>query len=229
MADQPTRKFMFERSFDDGSVIAPVRQSRPVPYTQEQIDAIKKESYESGFAAGQKAAGEEKTQHLNLVMAKLDAHIGALLASAAAARPEQELRIREAALAIARKILPDYTKRHGLEEIEALVAGIIGQMTSEPRLAVRINETQFESVDAGLKELSEKQGYAGKIVLVADATVAPDDCRIEWADGGIERNSAALWKHIASIVAPGIEMPEMTAAPAPETSQETSEKETHHG
>jgi flagellar assembly protein FliH len=226
MADQPIRKFMFERSFDDGT-LAPVRDRRPVSYTYDQIEAIKKDSYEGGLVAGRKAAAHDQAQRLSATLARLDAQIGSLIATAEATRPEQELRVREAALAIARKVLPDYAKRHGLEEIQALVAGIIGEMTGEPRLAVRVNDAQFESIDAGLKELAEKQGYAGKLVLVADPAIMPDDCRIEWADGGIERNSAALWKHIAETVAPGVSVPEI--APAPETSQETSEKETQHG
>ena len=123
------------------------------------------------------------------------------------ARPQQEVRVREAVLAVARKVLPDFSQRHGLQEIEAVVAGVIGEMSGEPRLVVRINEGQFDSVDGALKAVTEKQGFAGKVVLLADAEVKADDCRVEWADGGVERNLEALWQSLNKTLAPGVTMP----------------------
>jgi flagellar assembly protein FliH len=233
MAETPTiRKFMFEHSFDDGSHVVKVRESKPVLYKQEQIDALKKESYDAGFAAGQKIVEEDQSQRTKKIVTQIDARIGDLLAAAAASRRQQEMSIREAALAIARKILPDYAKRNGLAEIQALIAGVLGEMPNEPRLVVRVNETQFDSVSAALKEVTEKQAYGGKVVLLADAETAADNCLIEWADGGIERNLQSLWQNIGQTVAPGAgpltapsPEPASIEAPAPESAKE----ETKHG
>lgn len=202
----PIRKFMFERSFDDAAARAmPARERRPVTLTPEQFDALKKEQHDAGFAAGQAASAEAQARHLGAAVTRIGDQIGRLLEQTEAERQQKETRVREAVLAIARKVLPDFNQRNGLQEIEAVVAGIIGEMTNEPRLVVRVNEGQFDSIDASLKEVTEKQGYAGKIVLLADAEIHPDDCRVEWADGGVERNFEALWKNIGDAVAPGAE------------------------
>ena len=228
MADTPIRKFMFERSFeDDVSHKAPVRERRPVTLTPEQFDVLKKESYDAGFVAGQKASAQDQAQHLNIAVGQIGAHIGRLLEQAETERQQKETLVREAVLAIARKILPDYNRRHGLQEIEAIVAGVIGEMANEPRLVVRVNEAQFDSIDASLKTVTEKQGYAGKIVLLADAEVAADDCRIEWADGGIERNLEALWKNIGQAIAPGASVSDV--APEILNSSETTTEEIKNG
>lgn len=211
--DQPARKFMFDRSFDNaGGPVHPARDRRPVTLTYEQLEAIKKEAHVAGFTAGRNAAAEDQAKHLNTTVDKIGSTVGRLIADAEANRPQQEARLREAALAIARKVLPDFSQRHGLQEIEAVVAGVIGEMTGEPRLVVRINDAQFDAVDAALKAVTEKQGYAGKIVLIADAEVKTNDCRVEWADGGVERNLDALWQSLTKTLAPGRE-------PAPQPPQ----------
>jgi len=214
------RKFMFERSFDmAGGRIAP-REKPPVTLAYDQLEKLKKEAHEAGFAAGKAAAGEEQTAHIKATVAQIDARIGQLLADAAAARTAEEPLLREAVLALARKILPDFARRNGLEEIKAIVAGVVGEMSGEPRLAMRVNDTQFDAIDASVKEITAKQGFTGKVVLMADAAVAPDDCLIEWADGGIARNVEALWQSIARTIAPGAEMPPKPAAADTETAEE---------
>jgi len=228
MTDTPIRKFMFERSFDAGAAAnAPARDRRPVTYTWEQIEALRKEIYESGFAAGKKAATEELTQHIATTVTKMSADIARLLEQAETARQAQEPRVREAVLAIARKVLPDFSQRNGLQEIQAVVAGIIGEMAKEPRLVVRVNDAQFDAVDASLKKITEQQGYTGKIVLVADADVKADDCRIEWADGGIDRNLEALWRTIGQNLVPHAVTP--GAEPAPSPSSATAAEEIKNG
>jgi flagellar assembly protein FliH len=205
-ADQPIRKFMFDRSFDNaGGPVHPARDRRPVTLSYEQLEQLKRDMQTAGFTAGKKAAAEDQASHLNATVDKIAATAGALIAQAEANRPQQEARLREAVLAIARKVLPDFAQRHGLQEIEAVVAGVIGEMTGEPRLVVRVNETQFDSVDAALKAVTEKQGYTGKVVLIADAEVKANDCRVEWADGGVEHNLDALWQSLTKTLAPGRE------------------------
>ncbi|MGE3622558.1 MAG: FliH/SctL family protein [Bdellovibrionales bacterium] len=222
MADTPMRKFMFERSFADstGHVVS-ARDRRPVTLTPEQVDALKKEAHDAGFAAGRKSAAEDQAQYLNVTVTQIAGHIAKLLQQTEADRQEKEVRVREAVLAIARKVLPDFNQRHGLQEIEAIIAGIIGEMSSEPRLVVRVNETQFDSIDGSVKSITTQQGYAGKVVFLADPDVAPNDCRVEWADGGIERNLESLWRNIAQAVAPGADI--STSSP------ETADQEIKNG
>ena len=43
-----------------------------------------------------------------------------------------------------------------------------------------------------LQRLAEERGYAGRLVLLPDPELGPDDCRIEWADGGVVRDRASI-------------------------------------
>ncbi len=46
-----------------------------------------------------------------------------------------------------------------------------------------------------------EKAYEGKVVILGDADLGPSDCRIEWADGGIERDVRALWEEIDHVLA----------------------------
>src|SRR5579863_5843784 len=74
MTELPSiRKFLFDHSFDqmaDAASRDPAR--KPMLMKPEQIDALKKESYDSGFAEGKKAGADEQTSQLANVLTRLD-------------------------------------------------------------------------------------------------------------------------------------------------------------
>ncbi len=39
------------------------------------------------------------------------------------------------------------------------------------------------------------------MVLFADESLKPEDCRVEWADGGVERDVGRLWREVEQAVA----------------------------
>jgi flagellar assembly protein FliH len=208
MADAP-RKFMFDRSFDPGAA-ARGPERKPVTLKPEQYDALRKETFDAGFAAGQKAALDEQQSLILAALARVEERLNHAISHMNAYYREQDGLIRRLVLAIARKILPDFVSQHGTQEIQALLGGVIGDMVHEPRLVVRANETQFDAINARLQDIVAQKAYAGKVVVLADAAIAPGDCRIEWADGGIERKTEATWADIEKTI-----VPEGDAVPAP--------------
>ena len=58
---------------------------------------------------------------------------------------------------------------------------------------LRVNDALFDALQRRLAAIAQANGYAGKIVLLADDALAPGDGRIEWADGGAERDTRRLW------------------------------------
>jgi flagellar assembly protein FliH len=75
-------------------------------------------------------------------------------------------------------------------------------MAREPRLVVRVNEAQFDTVNERVQAIATDRAYAGKVIVLADAEVVPGDCRVEWADGGIERNTEATWRAVEQTIIP---------------------------
>ena len=194
----PARKFLFERSFGDGSKRGPENEepkAAPV-YTAEQLEQTRAQAHDAGFAEGRKAmAGEQ-----NAMLEKLGQQFSQLMAQGAEATEKQNESVRTMALAIARKILPDYAEREGLGEIQATIAQIMAEVAREPRLVVRVAESRFDDVSAKVKAIAERQAYAGKVIVLAESSLGPADCRVEWADGGVERDVRSLWQEIDRIM-----------------------------
>lgn len=193
--DQTLQKFLFTRSFTEGSPESYAKAKEPT-YSQAQLDAAKEEAYQLGLAAGQKSETEKQQQHIASLLSLVGQKIGLLLAEAETARGQELAGIAEIATAIARKVMPHYTEQHGLQEITAILSQVLREMNREPRLVVRVSEAIFDIVSDQIKTLSEQHAYAGKVVVIAEANMAPSDCLVEWADGGIERDIKSLWQEI---------------------------------
>jgi len=196
------RKFMFDHSFDDATVVHRSPERKPILMKQEQIDALKKESYDAGFEAGKAAGHEAQAAQLASILSIIGNNIVASTQNLEALNAEQNAQTRQLVLAIAKKILPEFAARNGVSEIEALLTSTIREMAREPRLVVRVAETQFETIDERIQSITAQLAYAGKVIVLADDTVAAGDCRIEWADGGVERNAQSTLDTIEKTILP---------------------------
>ena len=58
-------------------------------------------------------------------------------------------------------------------------------------MVVRIAPEIYEIAKAKLEEIAHARGFEGRLVVLAEPELAPGDCRIEWAEGGVEREEAA--------------------------------------
>ena len=195
------RKFMFERSFD-GAPGTRAPERRPVTLKPDQYDALKKENYDAGFAAGHKTGLDEQAERLTALLVLIGGKIDQMLAAMQAVHKNSEANLRCMALAMTKKFVPDLVARNGVQEIEAMLSGVIGDMVHEPRLVVRVSDSQFDTLNEKISAIAEQKAYAGKIVVLADAEVGAGDCRIEWADGGMERNAGQMMETLEKAVTP---------------------------
>jgi len=193
---------MFERSFDDAAIVHRAQERKPVLMKPEQVDAMKKESYDTGFAAGKLAGKEEQVAEQTSVLNTIDQNVTSLIKNIATIAQEQEEQTRRLALTISKKILPTFMSQNGLQEIEALVTDTLREMAREPRLVVRVHESEFDVLNEKIQSIATQRAYPGKIVILADTEVVSGDCRIEWADGGVERNTPTTEKSIEQTLLP---------------------------
>ena len=200
----PLRKFMFDQSFEQAvnGKPMPERNTKPVLMKPEQIEQLKREAYDAGFAAGKIAGQNEQIERQTTAIARAEEQITRLVQGMDDWRVQVEGRMRNLALAIARKVLPSFTAQHGVEEIGGMLCHVVAEMRHEPRLVVRVHESEFDAINNKLGDITLQKAYSGKVVVLADPEIHSGDCRIEWADGGTERNSAKLWKDIEAVVSP---------------------------
>jgi len=202
-AEEPVNrpvKFLFDDEFgSDGSRISRSR------LTAAEHEAGTAKAEEEGYRRGFSAAQAEMTAAAELRIAaateKVADAMSEISAQLAALEARLEAEAVEVALSISRKLAPGLIAREPIAEIEKLVTEVLAQVRSAPHVVVRIGSDLIEPASARLLKLAEERGYTGRLVLMPEPDLPADDCRIEWADGGVRRDRAAIEDRIAEAVA----------------------------
>ena len=74
------------------------------------------------------------------------------------------------------------------------------QRVSTPHLVVRINDSLYEAAHERIERLAKQSGFEGRLVILAEPDIETGDCRIEWADGGVVLERAAIEAKINEFV-----------------------------
>lgn len=102
------------------------------------------------------------------------------------------------AMAAIRKIMPELTRRGGLAEIEGLITSLTAELIDEPRLTIRVAPETAEELRERLAA-SRILDPDAKLMVIGDPVFEIGDCRVEWADGGAERDTQKLLSDIEAI------------------------------
>ena len=203
-------KFLFAEEFvepgvgPDGMPMPVMLRRKPKHYSEVELEMAKQAAFEEGRQAGYETGRDEtlaSAEHLAAqAIAALQETLPRALATAERARAEADAGAVTAMGAIARKLLPALAAAHGVDEIEALARESIERLIEQPRFVVKVNPATQQIVQARIEATAQTLGFAGRIVVLPDAAMPETDARIEWANGGVERNVADIWKEIEDAI-----------------------------
>ena len=187
-------------------------------FSEEEVAAARDEGFAAGKEQGirETLAGAEQTTAtaLESIMEKINGIF----------RRQDEANIstvRDAinvAAAITRKMFPHFSKRGAAEEVEQVIQSIMEKVIDEPRLTITVSASLHENISARLGPIVSETGFEGKVVLNAEETLPPGDCRIEWGTGTASRDTEALWREIDFHIAEN-----MPSSDGPDTDGNTPE------
>lgn len=192
-------KFLFDTSFDGPAANVPPKPVRR-NFTAAEVEAAKAKAFADGHAAGTNESTSEAAQRSAAALESIAAKLNELVRHTDRNRAESLKAAVGSAMAIVRKMLPALARREAVTEIETLVRDCLGRMHDEPKMVVRVHESLVETFRARIDTTADASGFSGRIAVVADAKQTPADVRIEWADGGVERNTQQVWQEIEAII-----------------------------
>jgi flagellar assembly protein FliH len=73
-------------------------------------------------------------------------------------------------------------------------------LVSTPHLVVRINDQLYDAARERIEAMAKQSGFQGRLVILAEPDIATGDCKIEWADGGVVLERAAIEAKINELV-----------------------------
>jgi flagellar assembly protein FliH len=162
---------------------------------QGACDLARRQGEEAGIARGKAEAvaafDKQVAATLNGIVQQ-----AAAIAQAMAREAEAAGKSLDVAMAIVKKLFPALATRNGIAEIEEILTQCLTSLKQEPRLVAYVSATQLDALQGRLAELTAANGFEGRVVLIGDDKMADSDCRVEWADGGVERDSNQIWRTI---------------------------------
>jgi flagellar assembly protein FliH len=224
------RKFTFDNDFDAPRAPAPkpepeiVVEDLPPPppppptFSEEELEAAVAEARKTALAEGQAKGTADATAHterqtataLNTIaqhFAKVDGEVKA------AAEQIRETSL-ELSLAMVRRLFPEFARQHGLEEVKELLGRCLDNLRTEPRFTVKVASGQAEALKNEVEALARSRGFEGRIVVAAEESLKPGDCRIEWSQGGMIRSADEIWKAIEAAMEQALISSEESSADA---------------
>ncbi len=193
----PVKKFAFETAFGDE---AQAQEEARRAALERRIAEAREEGRKQGFAAGRRQALEEIEATIAATLARIEAGCRELFAERQVLEQAFETETAVLAHAIASRLAPALMAAHPLAEIETLVRECLDACRREPRLVVRVSEALLDPLGERIEHLKAGTSFTGEIVLLSDPGLGPHDCRVEWPDGGAERDMAALERAIGEAV-----------------------------
>lgn len=202
------RPFLFDTSFDPSEPAAPEPELAPAePEPEPEPTFSLAELAAAEQAAATAAAGQARAEALAEAertvarrqmeaMESLANGVAQLVATVEARNATLTEEAVRVGLAVAARLLPDFTRRHGLAEIEALIGRCMAEMVEAPRIAVRVHDSLRETIAEAAASEADRTGFAGRVVVLGDDALRPGDARVDWGDGGAERDLARLWADV---------------------------------
>jgi flagellar assembly protein FliH len=192
-------KYLFDISFDAPGGDARQRGAvtpAAAAISRADLDAAAARARAEGHAAGLAEATAQRDQRIGDALTAIAQQLAALFGAQDEARRKSERTTIELTRTIAGKLFPALVRSGGLVELEAIVGQCMHDAIGEPRLVLRVPDAIFEAARQRMAPLAASLGFPGKLIILVDDTLGQSDCRVEWADGGAERDTARSWREI---------------------------------
>ncbi|MBR0873188.1 flagellar assembly protein FliH [Bradyrhizobium tropiciagri] len=191
-------KFMFDTDFSAPDRTRE-RAATPAEVAQKIADAEAR-AYRAGYDAALREAKVESDRRGAQALEEIGTSIRGIAARFAGIETRMETEAVEVAVAVARKLCTELIAREPLGEVTALVSDCFSHLVATPHLVVRINDALYEAAHQSIERMAAQSGFEGRLVILAEPTIATGDCRIEWADGGVVLERAAIEAKINELV-----------------------------
>ena len=191
-------KFLFDTDFSAPSK-ARERAATPAEIAQ-QIAAAEARAFRDGYDAGQQEAKAESDRRTALALEEIGIALRGIATRYSGIETRMETEAVDVAVAVARKLCGALMASQPLAEVSALVGECFSHLVSTPHLVVRINEGLYDAARERIEAIARQTGFEGRLVILAEPEIEFGDCKIEWADGGVVLERAAIEAKISELV-----------------------------
>lgn len=158
----------------------------------EQVRIAEEKGYEKGFKTAREGI---EAQNIRL-WEELNTRLMMLAANSGERECELESQMLDVLKAALHKLVPTLEKEQAKEIVSNFLNDNFAQFKNEDKLAFYFHPETIPYVQENIARLANIHDFEGKISLHKDAALGVADCRIEWENGGVEKNSDLMLEKI---------------------------------
>jgi len=190
-------KYTFDQAFDGG---AKSRYDLEIERVQEEGATAKSIAHTQGIEEGREQVLHEIEAMTQETLSQIAQAAHALFSQQAQLEAGLKQQMVQLSYAISAKLAPALMRLHPLEEVTALIEDCMATAHKEPRLVVRVSDSLADAVNERLQDMKASTNFPGDIVIIGEQSFGPQDCRVEWPDGGTDRRYIDIQKEIEAAV-----------------------------
>lgn len=186
---------------------APPPPPPPPTYNEDQLRAAERDSYQKGFLSGvsEGKAQAEHTQaeidrNLTQIVENFSAHYAPLFAIYREMLTHQAKILPQMAHAIAQKVAGKALSENAYAVVEDIATRCVSTLLHEPKLEITVHESLAKTLETKLQSAASSLKITGEIQVNGDATINPTNCRIEWKNGSMVRDTETLWQQVEQVI-----------------------------
>lgn len=180
----------------------------PPTFTEDELKAAERDGYQKGFldgvTEGKNQAENEQARidvQLTEMVATFAGHYAPLFALYRDMLRLQAAQLPQIAYTVAKKVAGDALEKNGQAFIEQICTRCVSTMMHEPKLIITVHESLQKTLENKIQQAARTLQMGGEITVVGDATIAPANCRIDWKNGAMVRDTESLWQQVEQVVA----------------------------
>jgi flagellar assembly protein FliH len=181
----PPAKFLFDRDF---AATAEVKPSVSLTAHEAKLTEADAAGYQRGYAVAKAEILAEAEQRAAAALERVAAVLEILMRGLNGVEARLETEAVDVAVAVGKKLAAALVEREPLAEISALAMECFRHLATAPHVVVRVNDAQHATVGKPIEDMVRARGLASHLVVLAEPEIKTGDCRIEWADGGVNRD-----------------------------------------
>ena len=213
--DPKKEKFLF--NLNDFSEEQPINGEDDEPsFSEEELNQARADSFAMGVTDATNKIRAEQAEREAQALEGINGILNQILAQEDRRQHDKTQDTIRLTLSVVKAMMPELSRKFGEDEVDALIKQVLADRPDEPRLVVVVHDTMLEPLRAKIDSITASQAFAGHVVIIADDNIDPKDCRIEWADGGIEKDFKSLFTQIERALMGGLD----TSTPAPQPQAE---------
>jgi len=188
---------------------------------EDELNRARREGYTEGFTEGQRSTTSEAARAIGAAATRLADESAAMNAALADALDQLTADAARLALTAAQKLAHGLVARQPVAEIEALLTECLATVRDAPHMVVRCHPHLAEAIRDAAQKQAKLAGFEGRLVVMGEPEITLGNCRIEWADGGLVRDMAAIGQTMDNKIAGFLNT--RRQAPDREVAEETEE------